>query len=245
MLIYGFDGARADTLAFITTDKEKFAKPDCSAIAYLKKTGGLYLSYAGGDLKKRETLQNTSTQQGWCSILTGVWGNINGVVHHEVKKDSVPTVLLEGAEKKGFSSLFASIWPDHFTVTYKNEIAYIKEKNLPVEYAHVEDENVLQNKILGAIDGGTDIIFAINEFPDAFGHRTGFSNSNPKYVLSLVNADRYACELIRHIKERAQYENEDWLIIITSDHGGHLNMHGTQKITDRTTFIATNKKIKK
>lgn len=244
VLIYGFDGARADTLAFLATDNEKFVKEKFSAVAGLKKEGGLYLSYAGGDKDRKETHQSTSTQQGWCSILTGCWGNVNGVVHHETKKDSVPTVLLEGAEK-GLSSVFASIWPDHFTVTYKNEIAYSKKNNLPVEFSHIVDENQLQDKMIEAIDNGTDIIFGINEFPDAMGHSTGFSNSNPKYVLSLVSADRYAAELIEHIKVRKEYADEDWLIIITSDHGGHGRGHGSQKITDRTTFIATNKKIRK
>lgn len=42
---------------------------------------------------------------------------------------------------------------------------------------------------------------------------------------------------------RETFQNEDWLILITSDHGGHKTGHGTQKAEDRMTFIAGNQKI--
>ena len=45
------------------------------------------------------------------------------------------------------------------------------------------------------------------------------------------------------IKSRNTFEEEDWLVIIASDHGGHLTRHGTQKIQDRTTFLALSKPI--
>ena len=63
------------------------------------------------------------------------------------------------------SALFASIWEDHFTITYKDEIKTAKEKDLPLEFKQVADEIQLQSAVLSAVDGSTDIIFAINEFP--------------------------------------------------------------------------------
>lgn len=241
VLIYGFDGARADSIAYLIPDRKEFYKKSYNAVAYLKEQGGLYLSYAGGDKNKPETLQETSTAQGWCSVLTGVWGIENGVVKHTTKRDDTPTVLMEGAEK-GLSAVFSAIWQDHFTITYKNDIKKAKDNNLPLEFLLVKDENELQTALLNAVDKGTDIIFGISEFPDANGHGFGFSNKNHKYISGIINADRYACELIKHIECRSEYNNEDWLIIITSDHGGHAKWHGTQLAADRTTFIAVNKK---
>lgn len=243
VLIYGFDGARADSIAFLLPEKQDFYKNRYSAVAYLKSCGGLYLSYAGGNKNDPSTLQETSTAQGWCSVLTGVWGIENGVVKHTTKKDSVPTILTEGAEK-GLSAVFSSVWPDHFTITYKNEIEAAKQKGLPLVFLQVRDENELQAEMLSAIDNGTNIIFGINEFPDANGHESGFSNRNHKYISGIINADRYAAELLSHIQKRSEYENEDWLILITSDHGGHQRRHGTQKAEDRMTFLAVNKKIR-
>ncbi|MCD7872417.1 MAG: hypothetical protein LUG21_03785 [Clostridiales bacterium] len=125
-LIYGFDGARADSMIYLIPSKNKEVtgynfETQFSAVTQLKNQGGLYLSYAGGDLKNPETLQETSTAQGWASVLTGQWGIENGVVKHVTKKDSSPTVLMEAAQK-GLSSVFAAIWPDHFDITYKSEI---------------------------------------------------------------------------------------------------------------------------
>ncbi|MGN0523755.1 MAG: alkaline phosphatase family protein [Eubacterium sp.] len=242
VLIYGFDGARADCISCIVPDNKSFYKSKYSAVSHLKEQGGLYLSFAGGDRNNPKTVQETSTAQGWCSILTGVWGIENGVVKHTTKRSDVPTVLMEGAEN-GLSANFSAIWPDHFDITYKDEIKTAKDKNLPLKFSFVQDENQLQIDMIKAIDDNTDIIFGICEFPDASGHGSGFSVKNYKYVSALVSADRYAQELIDYIEGRKEYENEDWLIIITSDHGGHGKRHGTQRAEDRMTFIAVNKEI--
>ncbi len=247
VLIYGFDGARADSMQYIIPSKDESykgynCKSPYSAITYLKDCGGLYLSYAGGNKQEPFTLQETSTAQGWASVLTGKWGYENGVIKHTVKNDSCPTILLNSA-KNGVSSCFYAIWPDHFTITYKNEIKYAKENNLPLKFKQFENEEDMQKSLKEAIYNDTKIIFAINEFPDYNGHKSGFDNDNSHYAAGVTNADRYAFELIETIKNRPEYKNEDWLILITSDHGGHGKMHGTQQETDRMTFIACNKKL--
>lgn len=249
VLIYGFDGARADSIFYLIPSKDKNIaghnlKSFYSAVTLLKESGGLFLSYAGGEKNKPETIQETSTAQGWSAILTGKWGNENGVQKHVTKKNSAPTILMECAED-GMSALFASIWEDHFTITYKDEIKTAKEKDLPLEFKQVADEIQLQSAVLSAVDGGTDIIFAINEFPDYNGHSHGFGPENYRYVTGITNADRYAFELIEHIESRPEFENEDWLYLITSDHGGHNRRHGTQQEFDRMTFIALNKPLLK
>ena len=246
VLIYGLDGARADSMFYLVPSMDDEIaghnlRSAYSAVTCLKERGGLFLSYAGGDKSMPETLQETSTAQGWASVLTGKWGMENGVQKHVTKKKSAPTVLMQFAEK-GKRCLFASIWQDHFTITYKEEIKTAKEKNLPLDFIRVNDEIQLQNTVLNAVDGGTDIIFAINEFPDCNGHSKGFGPDNYRYVTGITNADRYAFELVEHIESRPEIDHEDWLYIITSDHGGHGRRHGTQDERDRMTFIAVNKK---
>lgn len=178
VLIFGFDGARADSMLYLipSTDEKLTGHNLHSPYSYvtqLKKEGGLYLSYAGGDKNRPETLQPTSTAQGWSAILTGKWGIENGVVQHVTKKDSVPTVLLEAA-RSGKSSFFSSCWPDHFTVTYAGEIKLAEQEKIPLTFLQVKDEEELQAAMLAEIDRGTDVIFGINEFPDHNGHGSGF-----------------------------------------------------------------------
>ena len=209
VLLYGFDGARADSLCFLIPSKDgKVTGHNCksrfSAIAQLKEKGGLYLSYAGGDPSQPETLQETSTAQGWAAILTGKWGVENGVVHHVPLREDCPTVLTEAA-RNGYSALFASLWQDHFTITYRDEIRRAKE--------------------------------------DGNGHGSGFEPDNYRYVVGVTNADRCAYEILQAIQNRPTYQNEDWLILITSDHGGHGYGHGSQQIEDRLTFLACNRQI--
>ena len=269
VLLFGFDGARADSMIYLipSTDPDltghngaradsriyliPSTDPDLtghnlrsrySAIADLKEQGGLYLTYAGGDPARKETLQETSTAQGWAAILTGKWGIENGVVNHVTKRADCPTVLMEAAQK-GMSALFASIWPDHFTITYRQEMEQAEAKALPLTFRQVADEDALQQVLLNAVDADADVIFGINEFADLNGHGSGFGSENYRYVVGITNSDRCAYEVIAHIKARPTYKEEDWLLLITSDHGGHGYGHGTQQIEDRMTFLAVNKPL--
>lgn len=91
------------------------------------------------------------------------------------------------------------------------------------------------------IKSDDDFIFGIYENPDSNGHGTGFDDKNYRYVSGICNLDRLSYVLLDEIKRRPSYEEEDWLVLIASDHGGHSIRHGTQKIEDRTTFLALSK----
>lgn len=242
-LIMGFDGARADSMLCVLkgkNDKVTGHNSDSrySAIKLLKEEGGLYLSYAGGD---KDCLQGTSTWQGWASILTGKWGVENGVIDH-VPLKKAPTVLLQLA-REGVSASFNASWPDHFTITYSEEIKTANAENVPLTFNQVEDDEPLHEQIINEIENGTECIFAIYEAPDHNGHSTGFGNGNYRYVVGVTDLDRMAFEQIERIKARDEYKDENWLFIITSDHGGHGTGHGAQMTEDRETFLALNKKI--
>ena len=75
-------------------------------------------------------------------------------------------------------------------------------------------------------------------------HNKGFSTNNPKYREAFDKADAYGYEAIDAIKARETYDTEDWLIIITSDHGGIRLGHGGDSIQERMTFVALNKEFK-
>ena len=52
-------------------------------------------------------------------------------------------------------------------------------------------------------------------------------------------------DIIEAIESRPNYDKEDWLIIITSDHGGIEDEHGGPSMDERITFIVSNKPINK
>lgn len=243
-LLIGFDGARADSMHLLceSTDTAVTGNLFCSAysaVNALKAEGGLYLSFAGG---VPANPQETSTAQGWAAILTGVWGDENGVKQHKPLHRDCPTVL-RALAGNGKTAAFLAEWPDHFTITYKNEIEIAKTENLPLKFEKFEDDRTLLQGFLREIEAGTDCIFGIFEAPDYNGHSTGFANDNPRYAAAICRLDNVAYRLFEAVKARPTYANEDWLILITSDHGGHARGHGTQKPYDRMTFIASNKKL--
>lgn len=243
-VIIGFDGARADALVpIVKSNYDKYINSaKYSALEELKSQGGILLSYTGGD---KDCKQETSTPQGWAAMLTGEWAKVTGVYSPRDVLTNTDTVLTEFA-KKGKKSVFNAIWEPHFDTTYKEEIRKAKEQNLPVEFNRIEDnDDILTEKMINSVTtDDCDISFCIFELPDHTGHETkpGFWNGNPQYVKAVTECDKNAYKIINAVKARKTYNDEDWLIIISSDHGGHRTTHGRQFYSDKMIFIATNKK---
>lgn len=241
-IILGFDGARCDSLANIEDNAE-------SAVIYLRNKGVLYISYAGGDPKGAK--QYTDTAPGWATILTGQWAKVHGAVSNGViKPTDCPSLLIDlPAKYEGFKVSFNMLWPGHFSRkdkgTYCNEIDLAKEKGYNLTINNAKTDSELHRIIIDRVSKPDcdDFLMCIYERPDENGHGTGFGNKNPKYVEAVKGCDHDAMEVIKAIESRDTYNEEDWLIIITSDHGGRGTRHGGQSIMERTTFISTNKKI--
>lgn len=239
--IIGFDGARADTVVhLVKSDYDKFIfSSKYSALEKLKADGGIFLAYTGGDKNCR---QETSTPQGWAAMITGKWAKETGIYTPKDVLEKEKSVLFEYAEK-GKKTVFNAIWPVHFDTTYKEEIK--KSENLPLQFVMTEDnDDILTEQMIKSVTtDNCDISFCIFELPDHTGHTTkqGFWNENPQYVKALYGCDKNAYKIICAIESRETYNDEDWLIIISSDHGGHRTTHGRQFLSDKIIFIATNK----
>lgn len=62
--------------------------------------------------------------------------------------------------------------------------------------------------------------------PDAAGHAHNFFPMSAEYKAALATADGYIGQCLTAITGRATFAQEDWLVVVTSDHGGYRNMHG-------------------
>lgn len=241
-IVIGYDGGRADVLGDLS---------DTGAVKYLKDNGEAYISYAGGVNFPAKNVQFTSTAPGWCSILTGQWASVTGISENGiVKSDSAPkTLLLSLVEDKVIDkSAFYVSWDGHFISddsTYKNEYNYIESKGLNVKYKDaVTDVDTFTNVEFDVSSCEcSDFIFTIIETPDSTGHSSGFASDSPKYQYGVKICDTTARLIIDTIESRCSYDTEDWLIILTSDHGGFETNHGSSTIQERMTFIVSNKKL--
>lgn len=70
-----------------------------------------------------------------------------------------------------------------------------------------------------------DVIMGVYDTIDGAGHHYGFS-SNPGYLNAIATVDGEVGQLIDAIKSRVANNHESWLVLITSDHGGHVNADG-------------------
>lgn len=242
-IVLGYDGGRADALSLMKGASE-------SAIQTLLDEGGnAVLSYCGGVNYPNYHTQATSTAPGWCSMLTGSWANVHGITDNGIEKSNDHLTLLTTLVEDGTidDSAFYVSWGGHFNgegTTYWQERQYIEEKGLDVVFKCNADDAGTLDAVLNDVQAAdcSDFIFSIFEHCDHNGHGTGFFIQNADYQQAFADAEKDAKNCIEAIKNRATYDTEDWLIIITSDHGGIRTGHGGNSIQERMTFIVTNQK---
>ena len=245
-LLIGYDGARADAL--INT------KDDPNAGTQLLKRGGgaVYQVYAGhGPFQYQETV----TAPGWTTLLTGHWAKegkgghgvtANGVVKPEGTPKLIFTELLE--KKLAKKTSFLVSWHGHFVnndATYINDMAYCKTNKLNAEWITNADDDETYKKALAELKktNGADMLMSIFEDCDHAGHGNTYGNHEPAYVEAIKQSEKRAAGLIAAVKARPGYAGEDWLILITADHGGVFTGHGPQFTECRQIFLAVNKKV--
>ena len=240
VVVIGYDGCRADILA---------EKQDNGAVNYLlKNDSSINLYYCGGVNYPTENTQDTSTAPGWCSILTGEWADVHGITGNDIVKKVEPKTLLTSLVEDGTidSSAFITKWKGHFsrdTATYLDEKAYCEENKLNVDFQLRESLKDIQTGAIEEISNAdcADFVFIIYEDTDSTGHDYNFSFNNPLYKEAFKTEDSYGYDVIKAIEARESYDTEDWLIIVTSDHGGIAFDHGGPSIQERMTFVVMNK----
>ncbi len=243
-IVIGYDGCRVDNFRMLETSKK-------SAINHLLENGGhSVFTYAGGVNYPEKNIQDTSTAPGWCSMLTGVLSDVHGVTENGITKKVEPkTLLISLVEDKTVdSSAFYVSWDGHFSrkgATYNAEKEYIEKNGINSVFLDAKNDEGTKNNIINDLNRSdcSDFIFSTLEYTDHAGHATGFTLDNPKYKAGFRNADAAGMDIIEAIENRGTYNTEDWLILITTDHGGIKKDHGGPSFEERMTFIVSNKEI--
>lgn len=232
VLVLGYDGYREDAL-------ENIFGMEQSAVKRIAKEGGLFHSYAGANGN-----QDTSTAPGWLSILSGKWAYQLGVQDNTGRKDAGTATFLNDAVSAGYPSTFIASWAPHFDVTYQEDIMNAEGKAVYQQMdSDAETLETLQKALQDTSDSSYDVIFATLEYSDHAGHSIGYGNDVDEYVGASQQVDREGYKLLQAIYERDSYQEEDWLIIITTDHGGSGSDHGGQSSEEVNTWFAVNKDV--
>ncbi len=242
VLVLGWDGCRADAMC-LTEDRQ-------AVDALLADGGKAYIAYCGGANYPAPIKQVTATIEGWTTMFTGLWGDGHGITGFDDVNTAQVHTFFTTAIEEGLidSSAFCFSWSGHLT-TYAEEMEYDKKNNINAAWNFSEGEEG------GEADEGTfetalselqkpdcaDLTFTIFEYCDHYGHNYGFWEDTPEYVKAFRLSNKTGVKLIDAVKARPTYDTEDWLILISSDHGGYVRGHGGDTLMERMMFIVTNK----
>lgn len=100
----------------------------------------------------------------------------------------------------------------------------------------VDSDESVQEKALSLISNDeSNHSFIVVNFGQVIkaGLEGSFSIDNPAYSSSIKQVDSYIKALFEAVKNRKNYSFEDWLIIVTSSHGGIDNSYGGPTLPER------------
>lgn len=83
-----------------------------------------------------------------------------------------------------------------------------------------DDESVFKSALGEINDSNTDLIISHFTGVEAIGEAVGYDEQNKEYVDAVHQFDTYVKDMVNAIEERETYEQEDWLVIISSTTGG-------------------------
>ena len=215
LLFIGIDGCRPDALTQAQT-------PNIDGLI----NDGIYINNALCSINGQPTVSGP----GWSTMITGVWYDKHGVSDNSFTGsnfDEYPpfNVLLQESGQEYHTASFIMWTPIH-TQIFGSTMDYN-------ELHSTYDGSVAQGAADYMSTPNLDVIFLDFDDVDIAGHSYGFSPEVDQYIGAIENVDEYIGWVIDSMENRPTFQNEDWLIIITSDHGGIGYSHGGQTIEER------------
>lgn len=177
------------------------------------------------------TLAPTISGNGWSSMLTGVGLDKHNVPDNNFTNPNYVNYRDFLTRIETYNSSLRTISLAHWAPINNNIIntADVKTNfstDLAVKNAAV---NALQND-------NPDVLFVDFDDVDGAGHSYGFTSTSSQYVNSIQLTDTYIGEILTAMKNRSTYNNENWLVVVTTDHGGEGASHGGGNLTERDIF---------
>lgn len=253
VLFIGIDGCRADAVA---AAMERGMAPQLKMLS--EDADGLLTRtfYAGGE-KGAPTHQPTISGPGWSSLLTGVWMDRHGVKDNRFiggRYQSHPHFMrrIKEVKAEAFCASFADWPPIHDFIANGSRVE--GKEFLDVKFTCAPDANrhfidnpekdieVRDEALKTLRTRNPDAMFVYFGQVDEFGHgavdsRANFSPDSTLYLNAISHVDSHIGELIRAMRARAKFGEEDWLVLITTDHGGRGNSHGGDSDAERNIWL--------
>ncbi len=101
-----------------------------------------------------------------------------------------------------------------------------------------DDEEVKDSTIAQLQKGNSDLLIADFHEVNMAGRTDGFSANSVGYKKAVLKVDDYVKDLVEAVKKRPDYKDEQWLVILTSNHGGTGKRYGKNTVKNREILTA-------
>lgn len=267
LFLFTLTGFQADAqkirkVVFVIADGIPLDKIQSYSMPNLKqftKNGSLASAYVGGE-KNGYTETPTISAVGYNSLLTGTWVNKHNVWGNEIeapnynywnvfryfkkqypnKKTAIFSTWKDNRTKLigSDAQAAANLQPDYVFDGYELDTEQFPHDKEGHFYNKI-DNFVIENACKTITTAAPDLSWIYLEYTDEMGHRHG---DGPEFSNALDQLDLQIGKLYKAIQKREKENNEEWMVIITTDHGrgtsGHG--HGGQTNRERNTWVATN-----
>src|SRR5436190_8634102 len=199
VLIIGIDGTMPSALAVART-------PNIDAL----KSNGCYST-------RVVTHPVTHSAACWSSMFTGVWGDKHGV--------NDPGNSFAGNQFTNYPSFYKHIEAANSNL---NTLAFARWAPMltavpeaDVKLAFNTDDEVTAETCRRLTNSNPDVFWMLLLDVDSAGHASGWGPTVSNYVRAIEIADAHVGQIIGALTNRVTYTNEDWLVVVTTDHGEH------------------------
>jgi len=203
-LVVGLDGVRGDSV-----------DPASTPNLDLLRSHAMWTDEASTQLQAA-----TSSGPGWTSILTGVDADKHLITSNGNygNRDLAYPSFLWRLRDAGFSTAAWTSWDPIFDS--------IMEADATDDGGVGDDASVTADLADSLLLDDHDASFIHIDNIDGAGHSTGFTPVNPTYLSAIATADAQIGDLLDAILARPTIASEEWMVVVSTDHGGIGNSHG-------------------
>ena len=219
VLFIGIDGVRTDALL---AGKVPHLRSLMAAGA---------TSQATNILGTRKDAADTVSGPGWSNLLTGVWADKHGVLNNDFKVthyDEFPHFFrhLREVFPKAKTASYCTWPPIHLRIVPPGGDSECFLDDDPDAHYRQADEKCTDKTVEVLAKGDPDALFFYLGAVDETGHLKGFHPSVPEYMAALETADEQVGQVLEALHARPNYDQEHWLVLVGTDHGGRGKDHG-------------------